>query len=597
MGCGAQKSVDIKENVQANTIQENNVEINVNTVEVNKVNITTEININESNTLVLNQKQNEGLKEGKQNDKSEIAEEEDQEEENLPILRELLVYGTEELKKREELELEIQKKKEEEENKAKEQEEEEIPEDIDGDGYEDEDENVKGNKNSSKIKNGKTQGKNKYGINNSKYRSVNSNQNQTTRKGKKVIKKPFVITEIEDEPFKKIKITINACSFCDEYMMPIWCPKGIYLKFKVDGKWRIDKLHEYTNSRGIPSNQSSGFNYGALIGRIGKGDLFVVVDQGTVFVKEEGPLFLRQNLPKKVLVEPEGKLEVSVFDGIYTDVREINERIGWIENGTIDYNNDENENIENSNIYNNNELLDIYNSRNNNILNFSVKNTSINNSIKNSVNGNTSKNILKTLEKKLRTNLNNLRMNPNMYYEKFINFNKSLIMTKKYLDKLDKKPVESLIENSICYNYIDEYFQLPRQKQLQSSVNKKLITKNLLTINEDIAFFLGNKFGYKVKVKATLTQRCNPNEILELFLLDKKFRPYIFDASSKSFAVKIINNFVNESHLIIVAIIIDKSGNNKENENNNEENQEGEEENNEGNENENYDGGDDDYEK
>jgi hypothetical protein len=58
MGCGAQKSVDIKENVQANTIQENNVEINMNTVEVNKVNITTEININESNTLVLNQKQN-----------------------------------------------------------------------------------------------------------------------------------------------------------------------------------------------------------------------------------------------------------------------------------------------------------------------------------------------------------------------------------------------------------------------------------------------------------------------------------------------------------------------------------------------------------
>jgi len=132
---------------------------------------------------------------------------------------------------------------------------------------------------------------------------VNNSTNLRSRKNKKKInlgkKKPFIISEVETSPFKKVKILINACSFCEEYMMPIWCPKDVYIKFRVKGKWRIDKNYEFTDSRGFPSNSGLGFNYGAMIGRIGLGDKFLVEDEAAILAKKEGPLFMRQNLPKK----------------------------------------------------------------------------------------------------------------------------------------------------------------------------------------------------------------------------------------------------------------------------------------------------------
>ena len=41
--------------------------------------------------------------------------------------------------------------------------------------------------------------------------------------------KPFIISEIETSPNKRVKIIINASAFVEEYMMPIWCPKDVYL--------------------------------------------------------------------------------------------------------------------------------------------------------------------------------------------------------------------------------------------------------------------------------------------------------------------------------------------------------------------------------
>ena len=48
-----------------------------------------------------------------------------------------------------------------------------------------------------------------------------------------------------------MKILVNACSFTEEYMMPIWCPKDVYIKFRVEGKWRIDKQYDYTDSKDL----------------------------------------------------------------------------------------------------------------------------------------------------------------------------------------------------------------------------------------------------------------------------------------------------------------------------------------------------------
>ena len=317
MGCGAQKGVETKENNKEK-----------------KQNIETEININQS--LIPETNIQEVNVESQRKDDEEEDDGVDIDE--LIILKDMLEYTPEELEERIKLD-------------KQEEQEEEISEDI---NVEDDDlmeqQKLTVDYNSGSLD--KTDGQ------------IGGAGRDVVKKGmKNNKKKPFLITEIESDPFQKVKIVINACSFCDEYMMPIWCPKDTFIKFKVEGKWRIDKLHEYTNSRGIPSNQTSGFNYGALVGRVGLGELFVVVDQGTYLVKEEGPLFLRQNLPKKVQVHPEGKLEISVFDGIYMDIKEINDRIGWKENGPID-NISQNESIENNRKNNNDNDILVYKSNN-----------------------------------------------------------------------------------------------------------------------------------------------------------------------------------------------------------------------------------------
>ena len=153
-----------------------------------------------------------------------------------------------------------------------------------------------------------------------KHNSKNAKETSKTKRKKK----PFIINVIEDSLYKKIKIIINANTFRDESLMPIWCKKNSYIKFQVKGKWRIGKLYPYTDSKGLPSsNNTGGFGYGALVGRIGNGDKFVVSDDKAVMVKEGGALYLKQLLPKNMEIEPEGSLEVNVFDGEYMNFEEI----------------------------------------------------------------------------------------------------------------------------------------------------------------------------------------------------------------------------------------------------------------------------------
>ena len=193
-------------------------------------------------------------------------------------------------------------------NEEEEKLEEEIPEDIDI--QEDE---------FQRILVGGADSSDKIDKNNSK--ADNSKQKSPVKKRRK---KPFIINVIEDSSYKKIKIVFNANSFRDESIMPIWCPKNAYIKFQVKGRWRIDRLYPYTDSKGLPSNNTGGFGYGALVGRIGNGDKFVVSNDKAVIVKEEGALYMKQLLPKYMKIEPEGSLEVNVYDGEYMDIEEIN---------------------------------------------------------------------------------------------------------------------------------------------------------------------------------------------------------------------------------------------------------------------------------
>ena len=395
--------------------------------------------------------------------------------------------------------------------------------------------------------------------NNSKSPNSNKKQKQNTKNNnipKK--KKPFVITENKTDPYKKIKIVINACSFLDEYMMPIWCQKNSYIKFLVEGKWRIDKKYDYTDSKGFKSNNSKGFNYGALIGRIGKKNIddldenkkkkekgkekkrenflmdentFLVANEVTYMVKEEGPLYLRANLPKKLKIEPEGKLEVSIYDADYMDISEINQKIGWIENGTIIVNN---------------------NSKNN------EKSPSKNKG----VTGTSKAQSDKEIEKNIRNNINNLRMNPLMYYEKYISFNTKYYWTKDYLEKVKSEFKDPLQEDEKVYKFLADYIKSPSQEKIKKDINtnKNKLTEYLSKMDEDLSFYIKDlvDFSKIVKVKCKITQKVNPIDIIAQYLLDKKYRPNIFNQYSKGLIIKIWKNFLNESTLVIMAIILDR---------------------------------------
>ena len=422
----------------------------------------------------------------------------------------------------------VEEKEPEEKEVEEEKKSEEIPEDI---NIDEEDIEFKSLNNNSKSLQKKSYELENLNNNLKSKKNINSNKNRNKNKKNINKKKPFSILENQLEPYQKVKIGINACSFVDEYMMPIWCPENVYIKFRVEGKWRIDKIYEYTDSKGMPSNHSSGFNYGALIGRIGLGEKFVVVDETAILVKKEGPLFLRQNLPKNMKIEPEGKLEISVYDGIYMKIEEINEKIGWKEHGAID-NSNENQNNEKNNI----DKKSMKSSYSTKIIDMEEK----------------------ELEKNLRKQLNNLRMNPTLFYEKYINFNTNLIKTKKYLDKIEKEEKMPLDENISCYNFLEDYFKLPNQIQFKKTINKNNLSESLLKLEEDIAYFLLDQIGKTVKTKCKMTQKDNPNDIILQFLLDKKFRTYIFRSQSQILTIKIFKNYFIKSTLVIMAIALVK---------------------------------------
>ena len=109
-------------------------------------------------------------------------------------------------------------------------------------------------------------------------------------------------------------------------------------------------------------------------------------------------------------IEPEGKLEINIYDADYMEIKDINEKIGWKETGTIDHSN------ENVNTKNNNDKKLI---NSNNIKNVKMEMEE------------------KELEKNLRKQFNNLRMNPTMFYEKYID--KKLVETKEFLIKNEKE--------------------------------------------------------------------------------------------------------------------------------------------------------------
>ena len=515
MGCSNQKNVEVKDDKkEEGKIEEedamNNIQnMNVEEPKEEEKQELEEMSLEKANVDLNQEHEQEVPKEQENNFELEV-EKENEEEENKE---------------------EVEEKKEEENENNEEEKHNSQEEDIQEDIEMNQEDNLEYQEFEINNKSGPAEKKSEEfngSANNLRSKNISKgkgNKSKNRNNKNKSEKKPFLISEIQSSPYKKVKILVNACSFTEEYMMPIWCPKDVYIKFRVEGKWRIDKQYDYTDSKGMPSSHSAGFNYGALVGRIGLGKKFIVTDEGAILSEKEGPLFLRQNLPKKMQLEPEGKLEVTVYDGEYKDIEEINNLIGWKENGSIENNNGNNKERNNTNKKKSNNDLEKEN---------------------------------KDLEKKLRNYFNNLRMNPSMFYEKYISFNQSLIWTKKYLDKTQSHNNNPLAENETSYNFIADYFNSPNQKEIQKTVNKNNLAQYLLKMDEDIGYFLYDQVGMTAKVKSKITQRDIPNEIIIQYLLDKKYRPFIFDEKSQFLTIKIFKNFFNKSTLVIVAIFMEK---------------------------------------
>ena len=349
-----------------------------------------------------------------------------------------------------------------------------------------------------------------------KYFKPKKNKKISVNKSKANIKpnkEPFTLKTEKIDSINLSTLTINASCFLREYLIPIWFKKNDFIKFETTGRWRIDKNYDFTNTKGMPTPKTLDFNYGACIARIGSGEPFVILPQNfTYTTKHEGPLYLKMNLPRRLEMRPEGIIEMYIYDGEVLPIEEIYKRIGWIENN-MKYGNNKGTEMENN----------------------------------------------------LMTSLNNLRMNPVLFYEKYFREVKNILWIEKYLEEKEaqknkyyRKPFQvkenyyDLINKYVNNNYVNK-----------KNVNKQKVSLNLNNMKENLELLVKNELKCKNLIDCKLVQKYKINDICLLYLLDKKLRNHIFSNEYNCITIKIIENYLDESSLLILcfAKINEKSDN------------------------------------
>ena len=343
-----------------------------------------------------------------------------------------------------------------------------------------------------------------------KNKKISVNKSKTNIKPNK---EPFTLKTEKIDSINLSTLTINASCFLREYLIPIWFKKNDFIKFETTGRWRIDKNYDFTNTKGMPTPKTLDFNYGACIARIGSGEPFVILPENfTYTTKHEGPLYLKMNLPRRLEMRPEGIIEMYIYDGEVLPIEEIYKRIGWIENN-MKYGNNKGTEMENN----------------------------------------------------LMTSLNNLRMNPVLFYEKYFREVKNILWIEKYLEEKEaqknkyyRKPFQvkenyyDLINKYVNNNYVNK-----------KNVNKQKVSLNLNNMKENLELLVKNDLKCKNLIDCKLVQKYKINDICLLYLLDKKLRNHIFSNEYNCITIKIIENYLDESSLLILcfAKINEKSDN------------------------------------
>ena len=310
--------------------------------------------------------------------------------------------------------------------------------------------------------------------------------------------------EIENN-LQFISLTIKAEYFLKETLLPIWINKGEYAKFMVKGKWRMGPNFPLTDSSGIPTSYSINFNYGALLGRIGQENCFLIKDSTIQNTENGGQLSLRMNLPKnKTNIHPSGSLNIKIFDGIVMNQNEINKKIGWLEMSKLSQNK-----------------------------------------------------IFNKLEQSIINNLNNLRMNPVLFYEKNVQTYKNMILTKEFLSNLkfnDKRRPFKIFELSIkkIRDYFDNKFD---KKNFVKNISKISISAVLDKIEKKLDWYLqDNLQTSNFLLNCKFSKSKDPMEICLFFLFDEEIREYIFHINFLRISLNVINNFFYDDNLIILVL-------------------------------------------
>ena len=337
--------------------------------------------------------------------------------------------------------------------------------------------------------------------------------NQSEFKDKKRLKSPksgkdaaFTIKTLKTNDCEINIINIKVSLFLRVFLIPIWVEKGSYIKFKIKGKWRINKNFEFSDSKGISTPKNSNFNYGALIGRVGRGKEFVLPPGELVhYSNNEGPIYLRINFPKNVKINPEGDMEVKVFDGTLLTMEQINEKIGWKSK----------------------EIKYIFEDAS-------------------------------ELENNLTNDINNLRMNPILFYEKNIKKNGNAVWTEDFLNKMEYQNgingIQPLSANNTCYYELHNYMAL-NYEYIYEKLDNRNLNKFMEELQEQININIDSRFSCENYVDCRVTKKENSLDICKQFLLDKKIRKNIFNEKNKSIAVNIFDNFYDDAYFIILVIL------------------------------------------
>ena len=347
-----------------------------------------------------------------------------------------------------------------------------------------------------------------------KTKKLNKSFMNKSKSNIKINKEPFTLKTMKGDSVNISTLKINAGYFLREYLIPIWFEKDTYVKFVTTGKWRIDKSCGFTDTKGMPTPNAIGFHYGACIARIGSSDPFVILpNEFTYITKNAGPLYIKMNLPRKMKVKPEGQIEMNIFDGEVLPIEEIYERIGWKENN-MKYENNKGSEIENG----------------------------------------------------LMTAINKLRMNPVLFYEKYFRDIQNILWIEKFLQEKEKtknniyrKP---FIVNNNCYQVLDKYVNVNYVNK--TNINRQKVSLYLNEMKQNLELYLNDNFKYKNFVNCKFTQKYKVNDICLQYLLDKKFRNIIFSNDYNYITVKVVENYINESNLIIICLSKIEENNEKE---------------------------------